>query len=614
MRLTRREFAAASLAAAALPGLKARAEEVHRSHGTSLAGELKYGPDFPHFDHTNPDAPKGGVARLASQGGFDSFNPHIIKGDPPPGINALLYERLMTGAPDESSAEYGLVAEWIEHPADFSWVAFRLRDEARWHDGRPITPADAIFSFRILTTKGHPFYRKYYQNVTEARDMGDRVVRFDFDTANNRELPHIMGQLELLPAHWWEGRAFDESGLEPLLGSGPYRIGAFEPGRFIEYERVSDHWAKDLPVNRGRHNFDRIRYEIFLDAEAAFEGFKSGAFDYREENSAKKWAQQYDFPAVRKGLVKREELVTQGPKTVQTFAFNLRRKKFQDRRVREAIGLAFDFERTNETVFFGQYARPRSYFQGTESLMPEGAPEGAELAMLEALRGQVPEEVFGSAWEPPQTDGSGRNRRQLRRASQLLSEAGYEVRGGRLVTPEGEPFEIEFLTASDAQERVVNPFLQNLRTLGFDASLRIVDGPQYLRRVAQDPEFDWDMIVSSISNSDSPGNEQRDWWGSTGAMVVGARNFAGVSDPAVDALIDRIIFAKDRAELEAASRALDRVLTWNFYAIPELYTPFERIAWWDRFGHPDPLPPYGPGFPSLWWWDEDKAARVEAAR
>ncbi len=616
MRITRRDFSILSLSAAATVATRpafAADEGVVRSHGASLTGDLKYGPDFPHFDYVNPNAPKGGVAKQATQSGFDSFNPFIVKGDPPAGIG-IVFNTLMTTSLDQGSTEYGLLAEWFEHPDDYSWASFRLRDEAKWHDGVPITVDDVIFSLNILLEKGHPQYKFYYENVVEAVDLGDRVVRFNFDVKNNRELPHIMGQLAILPKHWWEGRVFEESSLEPPLGSGPYKIGAFEAGRYIEYDRVPDYWGADLPVNIGKYNFDTIRYEIFLDGEAAFEGFKSGEFDYRAENSASKWAQQYEFPAVKKGLVTKEEIVEDGPKRIQVFAFNLRRPQFQDRRVREAIKLAFDFERTNATVYFDQYARPRSFFQGTESLMATGAPTGAELAMLEELPGQVPDEVFGPHYEAPKTDGSSRNRRQLRAAGKLLAEAGWSIRNGALVGADDRAFSIEFLTASDAQSKVLNPFIKNLKTLGIDATMRVVDGPQYIRRVAQDPTFDWDMIIWGVSNSESPGNEQREFWGSEAATRVGARNVGGVQDPAVDALIDKIIFSKDRAELEAASSALDRVLTWNHYMIMQLYTPYERIAYWDRFGHPDPLPPRNIGFPTYWWWDEEKAAAVEAAK
>lgn len=615
MPLTRREFASTLVAsgAVAVGGAwprPASAAEVNRSHGASLVGALKYPPEFAHFDYVNPDAPKGGVAKMGTQGDFDSFNPFIVKGDSPTGVG-LIFDTLMAPSLDEGSTMYGLLAEWIEYPKDFSWASFKIREGARWHDGEPVTVADVIFSFEILTTKGHPQYRFYYANVIGARDMGDGVVRFDFDDIGNRELPHIMGQLAVLPKHWWEGREFDRSSLEPLLGSGPYRIGTFEPGRYVEYERVEDYY---LPVNIGRNNFDRVRYEVFLDADASFEAFKSGVLEFRRENSASNWAQQYEFPAIQKGLVKRAEVEVEGPKQVQTFAFNLRREKFQDRRVREAIGLAFDFERTNKVIYFGQYARPVSYFQGTESLTPVGAPKGAELAILEELRGQVPDEVFGPAWSPPKTDGSGRNRRQLNRATKLLKEAGYEVRDGVLTGPDGAPFEIEFLSAQDSQGRVIMPFIRNLQQLGFRATFNVVDGPQYIRRVSQDPAFDWDMIIWGVANSESPGNEQREYWGSETADRIGARNVGGVADPAVDALIDRIIFATDRADLEAASKALDRVLMWNYYMIPQLYTPFERIAWWDRFGYPDPFPPRDDGFPAVWWWDEATAAAVEDAR
>ena len=615
MRITRRDFSILSLSAAAMAAARPAfaAGGVIRSHGSSLIGELKYAPDFKHYDYVNPDAPKGGVVRLGAQSSFDSFNPFIVKGDPPLGAT-LPMESLMTPPLDQGSTQYGLIAEWLEYPDDFSWASFRLRDEARWNDGAPITVEDVIFSLNILKTEGHPEYRLYYANVVGAEDLGDRVVKFEFDVKNNRELPQILGQLDILPKHWWQGRNFAESTLEPPLGSGPYRIGAFEPGRFIEYDRVADYWGANLPVNVGAHNFDKIRYEIFLDGDAAFEAFKSGVFDFRAENSASKWAQKYDFPAAKKGLIIKEEVVEEGPKIIQGYAFNMRRAKFQDIRVRRAIALAFDFERTNNTVYFNQYARPRSYFQGNEVLMPTGSPEGAELAMLEELRGQIPDEVFGPHYEPPKTDGSGRNRRQLRQAGALLKEAGYSIENGALIGPDGEQLAIEFLTAQSSSGKVLNPFVKNLRTLGVDATMRVVDGPQYIRRVAQDPEFDWDIILRRFVNSESPGNEQREFWGSEAATRVGARNYGGVADPAVDALIEKVIFAKDREELEAASKALDRVLTWNNYLIMQLYTPYERIAYWNKFGHPDPLPPRNIGFPTYWWWDEEKAEAVEAAK
>lgn len=608
MRLTRRGFGALTFGAAAWSGWPRwvrAAEDVTRVHGHSLIGELKYGPAFAHFDYVNPDAPTGGTARVATLGSFDSFNPFIVKGDPPTGVG-LIFEALMTPSLDEGSTHYGLLAEWEEHPADQRWVAFKLRDGARWHDGRPITVEDVIWSFETLVAKGVPNYRFYYANVTGARDLGERIVRFDFDQAGNRELPHIMGQLPVLPKHWWDGRDFEAGGLEPPLGSGPYRVGAFEPGRFVEYERVDEYWGRDLPVRVGTGNFDRLRYEVFLDGSAALDAFRGGLIDYRDENSASNWAERYDFPAVQRGEVKRAEVETEGPKRVQYLAMNLRRPKFQDVRVREALTLAFDFEWTNRTIYFSQYARPRSYFQGTEDLMPEGPPEGLELEMLEEFRDQLPPEVFGEPYAPPVTDGSGRNRDNLRRASRLLAEAGWRPGpDGTLTNEAGEPFVIEFLSAQDTQERVIGPYIANLATLGIDARFRAIDSPQYIRRVAQDPNFDFDMIIWGVANSESPGNEQREFWGSEAATRMGSRNVGGVQDPVVDALIDKIIFSEDREALAAASRALDRVLTWRRYGVIQLYTPFERIAWWDKLEHPEPFPPRDPGFPTVWWHDPE---------
>ncbi len=615
MQFTRRGLGRLGLGAATLGTLRfpaARAAgTVLRAHGGSLIGEPRYPADFPHFAYVNPDAPKGGTIRLATESLFDSFNPFIVRGDPPTGIG-LIFDSLMSSSLDEGSTHYGLLAEWFEHPADHGWVAFKLREGARWHDGRPITADDVIWTFRTLVEKGAPLYRFYYKNVVDVRDMGGGVVRFDFDQTGNRELPHIMGQLSVLPKHWWEGRDFEAGGLEPMLASGPYRIGAFEPGRFVEYERVPEYWGADLPVNRGQHNADRIRYEIYLDSAAALDAFRGGLVDYRLENSASNWAQRYDFAAARDGRVLREEVALDGPQRVQFLVMNLRRPKFRDPRTRKALTLAFDFEWTNRTIYFEQYARPRSYFQGTDDLMPAGVPQGLELEYLETLRDSLSPEVFGPPWTPPVTDGTGRNRGGLRSAARLLEQAGWaQGPGGRLQDADGRPFAIEFLSAQDAQERVIGPYIANLATLGIDARFRVVDAPQYVRRVSQDPEFDFDMIISGLGNSESPGNEQREYWGSEAATRMGSRNLSGVQDPAVDALIDRIIFAEGREALAAATRALDRVLTWRHYAIPQLYTPYERIAYWNMFGHPDPLPSRAIGFPTVWWVDPDRASALE---
>lgn len=577
-------------------------EGIVRSHGASLVGELKYPADFPHFEYVNPDAPKGGRVRIDAVGTFDSFNPFIVKDNPASSLG-LIYDTLMMSSFDQPSTEYGLVAEWIEHPKDYSWVAFRLRDEARWNDGRPITPEDVVFSFNILTTEGHPFYAQYYANVVGVKDMGDRVVRFEFDQKDNRELPQIVGQLAVLPKHFWDGREFERLRLDVPLGSGAYRIGDFAAGSFVEYERVEDYWAKDLPANIGYNNFDRIRIEYFKDRQAAFEGFKAGKFDFWNENSSKRWAVDYEFPALKKGDVVQQTPALDGPKVAQSFAFNLRREKFADRRTRMALNMAFDFEWTNKAIFFDQYARPLSYFQGTSDLMSSGVPEGAELELLEPFRSDLPPELFDAPFENPVSDGSGRpDRRRLRTAKKLLQDAGWKVDGGKLVDDDGNPFTFEFLIGSSLQERVISPFIKNLERLGIDARIRLVDAAQYASRYEA---YDFDMVVGRVSNSSSPGNEQREFWGSEAAEFKGARNINGVKDPVIDALIDKIIFADDREALAAACRALDRVLLWGYYNILQLYTPYERIAVWkDRIAGPDPLPSHSVGFPSVWWSKE----------
>ena len=611
MKFTRRQFGMLS-AAAILPqfGLPASASEsgVVRSHGSSLLGSMRYGPDFAHFEYVNPAAPKGGLARMARIGGFDSFHEFISQGDPV-SVSPWIYDTLTKPSRDEGATEYGLLAEWIEHPADYSWVAFGLREEARWHDGRPIEAADVVFTFDAFKQDGFPSLRQYYKDVESARDEGGGVVRFQFSVTGNRELPHIVGQLDVLPRHWWEGRNFAESTMDPPLGSGPYRIGNFEINRFVEFERVEDYWGADVPLRVGSNNLDRIRFDYFLDGVAAFEAFKAGDVDFRSENNSKVWATGYDFPAIRSGAVIKRTYTPEGPKTVQGFLFNGRRTKFADQRTREALAEVFDFEWTNSTLYYGQYARPWSFFQGTADLMPEGLPEGRELELLESVRVHVPEAAFGPPYVPGKTDGSGRIRGELRRARKLLEAAGWSIQDGDLVDGNGEPLEIEFLTAQAEQERIVGPYLQNVRKLGIKAELRIVDWTQYGNRI---DEQDFDMVIWGWRNSESPGNEQRGYWGSEVANVPNSPNLGGVSNPGIDALIDRIILAESREELAAACRALDRVLTHSHFAVFQLYTPFERIAYWDRFGHPDPFPSRTDGFPTVWWWDEAKAAATDA--
>ncbi|MCI4660530.1 MAG: extracellular solute-binding protein [Neomegalonema sp.] len=578
-----------------------------RSHASSLIGAPKYPDGFTHFDYANPDAPKGGTAKLSYPAAFDGLNPFISKGTPVSVIRTLVFETLMKTPYDEGSTMYGLIAEWVEHPADQSQVSFKIREQARWQDGRPITVADIKASFSLLVEKGQPLWRYYYQNVREIRDDGNGIVTFLFDQTGNRELPHIMGQLPILPAHDWEDRDFENASLTPPLGSGPYRIGAFEAGRFIEFERVPDYWGADLPVRRGQDNFDTLRFEVFLDRDAAFEGFKKGVIDYWDENSASRWAEKYTFPAVKSGKIVKQEVTQEGPKQLQGFVFNLRREKFADRRTREAINLAFDFEWTNRAVFFEQYARPSSFFQGSPGLMASGVPDAAEKALLEPFAAELPAGIFDKPFENPVSDGSGRNRGNLRKATRLLAEAGWVLDGRRLKNAAGETFTLEFLNTSASQEKLIGPFIQNLEKLGIDASFRQIDTSQYISRLR---EHDFDMVINAWFNSESPGNEQREYWGSASASAPGGRNLSGVSSPVIDALIDKIILAPDRDALESASRALDRVLLWEHYAVLELYTPYERIAYWDRFGAPDPLPARDIGFPSVWWFDQEKAARL----
>ena len=612
-RLATRLLLGAGAGSLALGGLHvprgfARDGDVTRSHGESLMGKLKYPADFAKYDFADPATPRGGTLRIGDNGTFDSFNPFIVKGDPAAGLNifgGLIYDSLTSAAFDESSTAYGLIAEWMEWPKDYSFVTFKLREEARWHDGRPITAEDAIFSFNALTKFGKPFYRLYWANVEKAEDLGDGLIRFSFDQTDNRELPHIMGQLPILPKHFWAERDFSQSGTDIPLGSGAYRVGKFEVNRFTEYERVGDYWGKDLPVNVGANNFDVIRFEYFKDSNAEFEAFKAGEIDYRTEWSSQNWATRYDFPAFERGDVIREELKLDDPKQVIGLAFNLRREKFQDRRVREALNMMWDFEWTNETVWFDSYARPISYFQDTADLMATGVPEGAELALLREHEADLPPGILERPFENAVSDGSGRiDRRKLRAAKKLLEAAGWKIEQGDLVDGNGEGFGIEFLISNKSQERSIAPFIKNLERLGIKGNIRLVDAAQYVRRVES---FDFDMAANGVANSASPGNEQREFWGSDAADAPGSRNLNGVRNPVLDALIDKIIFAEDREALAAASRALDRVALWEHYNILNLYRPYVRVAYWkDRLARPDPVPSQSVAFPTFWWAPEDK--------
>jgi microcin C transport system substrate-binding protein len=585
------------------------ATEIETMHGIAMHGEPKYGPEFKHFDYADPNAPKGGTVRLAAIGTFDSLHPFILKGVPAAGLGNV-FETLLASSGDEAFTEYGLLVESIDMPDDRSWVTFTLRREARWHDGKPVTPEDVIFSFDILKSKGSPRYRFYYANVTKAEKVGPRRVKFRFSGGENRELPLIIGQLPVLPKHYWEGRAFDKTTLEPPLGSGPYRVKSFEPGRSIVYERVKDYWGADVPVNKGANNFDVIRYDYYRDTTVALEAFKAGEYDFREENVSKNWATAYDAPPVRRGLIKKEQIRHERPTGMQGFVFNLRRPLFQDPRVRQALAHAFDFAWTNKNLFYGQYTRTSSYFSNSE-LASSGLPSPEELKILDPLRGRIPEEVFTKTYRPPESDGSGNIRKNLRQGLKLLREAGWQFKDRKLVNGKtGEPFTFEILLAQPTWERIALPFVKNLKRLGVDARVRTVDSAQYQKRTE---EFDFDMIVDVFGQSLSPGNEQREYWGTTAADRPGSNNTIGIKDKAVDTLIDLVIAAPDRESLITRTRALDRVLLWGHYVIPHWHIRSFRIAYWDRFARPATAPKYTLAF-GTWWVDPKMEAALEARR
>jgi microcin C transport system substrate-binding protein len=613
-----------------------------RHHALSLIGEPKYPAGFTHFGWVNPDAPKGGTIRGFAEGSFDSLNPFTVKGDPAGGIG-MVYDSLMASSPDEPSSEYGLIAEWVSYPPDYSSVTFGLNPKARFQDGSPITPEDIIFSFEAQK-KAHPRMAFYYKNVVKAEKTGDNEVTFTFDVKGNRELPQIVGQLSVLSKKFWEGTGADgqqrdimKSTLEIPVGSGAYRVKSFDAGRSIAYERVKDYWAKDLPVMKGQFNFDEFRLTYFLDRTPAFEEFKSGKLDYWIESTASQWATGYNFPAVQKGWVKKEAIPVKRVAPMQAFVFNQRRKQFQDPRVRRAFALAFNFEEANKKLFYDLYVRVGSYFDNSE-LANKGLPQGRELELLNEVKGEIPPEVFTTEWKNPVNKTPEDFRNHMREASKLLAEAGWTVqevaieedgscgtfcsimRGVGLSSPpkanmlrndKGETLNAEFLLSSPEFERIVLPYVQDLQKLGIKASLRTVDSAQYKRR---EDGHDYDIIVDNFAQSESPGNEQRDFWGSAAAGRDGSRNTAGIQNPAVDKLIDKVVFAKDREELLAATRALDRVLLWNFYVVPQWHYPFERVAYWDVFGRPATLPSQTSALSQVWWFDADKQKALAGAR
>lgn len=567
----------------------------------------KYAATFPYFDYVNPTAPKGGTLRLAVDGTFDSFNSFIPKGN---AASTGSVETLLVNSADEPFTAYGLVAETMEWPADRSWVIFNLRPEARWHDGTPITADDVVWSFEALVEKGMPFYRYYYSAIDSAEALSTHRVRFNFKESGNQELPLITGQLPVLPKHYWASRDFSATTLDPPLGSGPYRIQKFEAGRYIVQERVTDYWGANLPVRRGMNNFDTIRTEFFRDATPIRLALKAGDIDFRLENQSKAWADDYKVAVVDKGLLNKEMVPHRQPTGMQAFVMNTRRTLFQDPRVRQALGYAFDFEWSNRTLFNGQYTRTTSYFSNSE-LASSGLPQGEELALLEHYRGRIPDTVFNQAFKIPVTDGSGRPRENLRKATALLKDAGWTVRDLKLINEAtGVPFTFEVLLSSKAFERIVLPYTQNLKQLGIEAKIRLVDRTQYMERYRQK---DFDMLVAVWGQSETPGNEQREYWGSDAADSVGSRNLAGIKDPVVDELIELLVKSDSREQLNVRTRALDRVLLWGHYVVPHWHIRADRVLYWDKFSRP--VTPVRSGvMRSRWWYDTQKAAALEQAR
>jgi len=619
LRATGGSLLAPALTAIESFGSRAHAEENSWRHGVSLFGQLKYSAQFAYFDYVNPQAPKLGTARQGAFGTYDNFNMVLagLKGDLAAGID-LIHESLLTPSLDEVSAEYGLIAEAVSYPPDFSSVAFRLRPQARWHDGRPITPDDVVFSF--LSFKTHnPLLSAYYRQVRKAEATGEREVTFTFDGPGNRGLPLIVGQLTILPKHWWEGtdksgrrRNIAETTLDPPLGSGPYRIRTFEAGQSIVYERVADYWGGNLNVRIGYNNFDGLRFDYFRDTSVLFEAFKADDLDWHVENTAKNWATGYDFPSVQDKRVVLEEFPIRNVGVMQAFAFNTRLAKFKDPRLRHAFNFAFDFESVNRDIFYGQYTRIASYFQGTD-LACSGLPHGRELEILEAYRGEVPAEVFTTPYWNPVGGNPEADRDNLLEAMRLLETAGFAVRDLKLVNvATGEPLRVEFLLAAPTYERFVAFYQDSLERLGIDVAVRVVDDVQYENRLRN---WEFEIIVAAWDESLTPGNEQRVYWGSRAANTQGSRNLVGIANKAIDALIDRIVVAAHRDELVAATRALDRVLLWHHYVVPQWTYGKVRTARWDRFARPDIMPIYGlSAFPVIWWWDTERAAKTASER
>ena len=617
--LTRRSAltsAALGLAVLAAPRRLAAAggaEGEIETYGLSSFGDLALPPDFKHFDYVNPNAPKGGLLSLqiTATGGnqnfdtFDTLNMYSKKGDGAAGMSAT-FDTLMSATGNEPDSVYGLVARAVRISADKLAYRFLLRPEARFRDGSKVTAADIAFSIEILKTKGHPTFSQILLDVESVAAEAEDVFIVNFIKERSRDAHLIVAGMPIFSKTYWATRDFDASTTEPPLGSGPYKVGKFEQGRYIEFERDKNYWGKDLPVNVGMNNFDRLRFEYFRDRDVAFQAFKAGLVNYHEEYTSRLWAVGYDFPAVREGRVKKEALHNGAPTGSQGWYFNTRREQFKDPRVREALGLCFDFEWTNKNIMYSLYKRVVSYFQNSD-MEAKGKPGPDELKLLDPFRGKVPDEVFGDPYVPPVSDGSGSDRQLLRKANELLLAAGCKRQGGVLSLPSGKPFVIEFLDSSELLQPHTAPFEQNLRKLGIDAHSRIVDAAQYKARTEN---FDFDVVVAAFGGNPTPGTELRVFFSSAAAKQVGSRNLAGVSDPVVDALVDKIAKAQSRAELNTACRVLDRVLRAAHYWVPMWYRDQALLAYWDAFSRPDKQPKLGTGAPDTWWWDEEKAKKI----
>ena len=595
----------AGLAAALLLATPALADP---TYALSLLGTPQLPADFTHFPDADPAAPKGGNVTLAAVGSFDSLNPFILRGSPATGIGRV-WDTLMVGNPDEALTSYGHLAQSVDVAADHRSVTFTLRPEAHFNDGTPVLASDVVWSFNTLREKGRPLYRTYWGDVADVQATGDRVVVFHLKTDENRELPMILGEVPVLPEHWWKGRDFSAPLSDPPLGSGPYQVDHVDPGRTIIYKRVPNWWAANLPTGRGLNNFDTIRYDYFRDPTVAFEAFKAGQVDFRQEGSAKNWATAYDFPAVANGLVKKEALPERLPTGMQAFAMNTRRAVFSDRRVREAMDAVFDFQWMNKNLFYGTYTRTDSYFSNSD-FAASGVPQGAELALLEPFRAQLPPDLFTTPFTLPVTDGSGNNREGLIKALGLLKEAGWTVKDRKLVNAAGQQMSFEILLDEPAFERVGLPYAQWLGRLGIDAHIRTIDAAQYQKRM---DDLDFDMAVAQIPESESLGNEQIDYWSCRSANQPGTQNVSGVCNPATDAMVAAVVGAKTRGDLVTAGRALDRTLLWGWYMVPQWHLQQIQVAYWNRFGHPAKPVRTGLDF-ATWWVDPALAAATDAAR